>query len=133
MLGEMLLKVGALTEEQLQQVLHAQAIYGGRLGTNLVEMGLVEEEDLARVLNEKMGVPHIDLAALNSVPAEVLSLVPSEMVQRYRVLPVEVKGRKLTLAMEDPSDFGALDDIGFVTGLVVVPRVCSELRLALAL
>jgi hypothetical protein len=133
MLGEMLLKVGALTEAQLQQVLHAQSIYGGRLGTNLVEMGLVEEEDLARVLNEKMGVPHVELADLHSVPGEILSLVPFEMVQRYRVLPVAVKGKKLTLAMEDPSDFSALDDIGFVTGLVVVPRVCSELRLALAL
>lgn len=133
MLGEMLLKVGALSEVQLQQVLNAQTIYGGRLGTNLVEMGLVGEEELARALYEQLGVPHVELAALNSVPREILALVPFEMVVRYRVLPVALTGKKLTLAMEDPSDFQAIEEIGFLTGLVVVPRLCSELRLSLAL
>jgi hypothetical protein len=132
-LGEMLLKVGALTEDQLEQVLNAQAIYGGRLGTNLVEMGFIGEDDLAHALNEKLGIPCVDVALLNSVPAEILAAVPAELIERYRVLPVLLEGKRLTLAMADPSDFKAIDEIGFVTGLVIVPRVCSELRLTMAL
>lgn len=133
LLGEMLLKAGALTQVQLEQVLSAQSIYGGKLGTNLVEMGLIGEEQLARVLNEKLGVPFVDAALLDGISEEVLALVPLEMVQRYHVLPVAKDGKRLTIAMEDPSDFKAIDEIGFVTGLIIVPRVCSELRLNIAL
>ena len=132
-LGEILLHGGALTEAQLEEVLSAQSIYGGRLGTNLVEMGLLSEENLARVLNQKLGVPCVDAASLETVPAALLALIPREMVQRFKVLPVALDGKKLTLAMADPSDFGAIDEIGFYTGLVIVPRVCSELRLSMAL
>jgi len=132
-LGEMLLKVGALTEAHLEQVLNAQAIYGGRLGTNLVEMGLVGEEDLARVLSEQLGVPCVEQHAVDSIPDRLLGLIPLEMVQHYRVLPIALDGKRLTLAMADPSDFKAIEEIGFITGLVVIPRVCSELRLSLAL
>lgn len=133
LLGEMLLKAGYLTESQLEQVLNAQSIYGGRLGTNLVEMGFIGEEELAHVLNEKLGVPAVDPAALNDIPQEVLALVPKGMVERHHVVPVALDGKRLSLAMVDPSDFKAIDEIGFVTGLVVVPKVCSELRLGLAL
>jgi hypothetical protein len=133
LLGEMLLQAGSLTQVQLEQVLSAQSIYGGRLGTNLVEMGLIGEEQLARVLNEKLGVPCVDAALLDGIPEEMLAVVPLEMVQRYHVLPLAKDGKRLTIAMEDPSDFKAIDEIGFVTGLIIVPRVCSELRLNIAL
>jgi hypothetical protein len=133
LLGEMLMQAGALTRAQLEQVLNAQSIYGGRLGTNLVEMGLIGEDQLSRVLNEKMGVPCLDASALNNIPAPIVSLVPLEMAQRYRVMPVALEGKRLTLAMMDPSDFKAIEEIGFVTGLVIMPRVCSELRLNISL
>lgn len=132
-LGEMLLKVGALTEAQLEQVLNAQSIYGGRLGTNLVEMGLVGEEDLARVLSEQLGVPCVEPAGLVSIPEALLCVIPRHLVERYRVLPLSLDGKRLTLATADPSDFKAMEEIGFVTGFIIVPRVCSELRLSLAL
>jgi len=132
-LGEMLLQVGTLTKEQLEQVLSAQSIYGGRIGTNLVEMGLLSEEALGRLLNEKAGVPCIDAASLEQVPPSLIAILPQEMVQRLQVLPVALGGKKLTLAMKDPANFSAIDEVGFFTGLVVVPRVCSELRLAMAL
>jgi hypothetical protein len=131
--GEMLVKIGALTEEQLKQVLAAQSIYGGKFGTNLVEMGFVREEDLAVVLSEKLGAPFVDATELDAIPKQVLDVIPLEMVQRYTVLPVSLDGRRLLLAMADPSDFKAVEEIGFLTGLVIVPRVCSELRLKLAL
>ncbi|QXE90166.1 GspE/PulE/PilB domain-containing protein [Geomonas subterranea] len=132
-LGEMLLKVGALTKAQLDQVLHAQAIYGGRLGTNLVEMGLVAEEELAHVLSEQVGAPCVEPAELSTIPDQVLRLVPFELVQRYRVVPLAIEGKRLTLAMVNPHDFKALEEIGFVTGLVIKPRICPELRLNVAL
>lgn len=132
-LGEMLLKVGALDDSQLEQVLKAQAIYGGRLGTNLVEMGLVEEDQLARVLSDQLGVPCIENDELLAIPASLLELFPPELVARYRVLPIALDGKRLTVAMADPSDFKALDEIAFITGLVIIPRLCSELRLGIAL
>jgi hypothetical protein len=132
-LGEMLLHVGALTEEQLQQVLSAQSAYGGRIGTNLVEMGLLSEDDLGRLLNEKLGVPCVEPASLEQVSPSLIALLPQEMVQRLQVLPVAREGKRLTLAMKDPADFNAIDEVGFFTGLVIVPRVCTELRLSMAL
>jgi len=132
-LGEMLLHIGALTEAQLEAVLSAQSIYGGRLGTNLVEMGLLSEEYLARLLNQKLGVPSVDAESLERVSESLLSLIPQEMARRFKVLPIALDRRRLTLAMADPFDFSAIDELGFFTGLVIVPRVCSELRLSLAL
>ncbi|MBJ6752733.1 GspE/PulE/PilB domain-containing protein [Geomonas anaerohicana] len=132
-LGEMLLKVGALTKAQLDQVLQAQVIYGGRIGTNLVEMGLVTEEELAHVLSEQMGAPCVEPAELSAIPDQVLRLVPLELVKRYRVVPLAVEGKRLSLAMTNPHDFKALDEIGFVTGMVIKPRICPEVRLNLAL
>jgi hypothetical protein len=129
----MLLQVGTLTEEQLEQVLSAQSVYGGRIGTNLVEMGLLSEEHLGRLLNEKLGVPCVEPASLEQVPDLVIAILPQEMVQRLQVLPVALEGKRLTLAMKDPSNFGAIDEVGFFTGLVIVPRVCSERLFYLAL
>lgn len=132
-LGEMLLKVGALTKVQLEQVLKAQVIYGGRIGTNLVEMGLVSEEELAHVLSEQSGAPCVDPSELAELPKDVLKLVPPELVRKYRVLPLALDGKRLSLAMADPHDFAAVEEIGFVTGYVVKPRICTELRLNAAL
>lgn len=132
-LGEMLLKVGALTRGQLEQVLQAQSIYGGRLGTNLVEMGFISEEELAHVLGEQTGTPCVEPAELNDVSKSVLATVPNDLVRRYRVVPIAMEGKRLALAMADPHDFKAAEEIGFVTGLIVRPRICTERRLNAAL
>lgn len=132
-LGEMLLKVGALTKAQLDQVLQAQLSYGGRIGTNLVEMGLVSEDELSHVLSEQMGAPCVEPAELGSIPDQVLRLVPIDLVRRYHVLPLALDGKRLSLAMVNPHDFQALEEIGFVTGMVIKPRICPELRLNVAL
>ncbi|WP_136515147.1 GspE/PulE/PilB domain-containing protein [Geomonas edaphica] len=132
-LGEMLLKVGALTKGQLDQVLKAQVIYGGRIGTNLVEMGLVSEEELAHVLSEQTGAPCVEPFELGELPRDVIKLVPVELVRKYRVVPLALDGKRLSLAMANPHDFNAVEEIGFVTGYVVKPRICTELRLNAAL
>lgn len=132
-LGEMLLKVGTLTRRQLEQVLSAQAVYGGKLGTNLVEMGLVDEEELSYTLSEQMGVPCLEAWQLDDLPNSLLAIVPYDLAERCRVVPVALEGKRLTLAMANPSDFKALEEIAFVTGMVIMPRVCPELRLSFAL
>ncbi|GFO67408.1 general secretion pathway protein GspE [Geomonas limicola] len=132
-LGEMLLQEGALTTTQLEEALSAQSIYGGRIGTNLVEMGLVSEEDLGRLLNQKLGVPCVTASSLESVPPAVIEALSPELAQRFRVVPVALEGRRLMVAMADPADFHAVEELGFATGLVIVPRVCPELRLSVAL
>src|SRR5689334_17883355 len=132
-LGEMMLHAGMLTPAQLEEVLRSQAAFGGRLGTNLVEMGLIEERDLVRLLHEKLGVSCVDASALLRVPESVLSLVPRDLVVKHRVVPVALNHKRLTLAMVDPSDFGAIEEVGFVTGLVIVPCVATELTVSLAL
>ena len=132
-LGEMLLRAGVLNEAQLDQVLHVQAVYGGRLGTNLVEMGLIDEEELVRLLHEILGVPCLGPYVLDHLDEKVIDTIPLDMIRRHHVLPVALDGKRLTLAMADPYDTQAIDEIHFVTGLAVVPRVCSELRLTVAL
>lgn len=132
-LGEMLLQEGALTATQLEEALSAQSIYGGRIGTNLLEMGLVSEDELGRLLNQKLGVPCVTAASLESVPVSVIEALPAELARRFRVVPVAQEGRKLVVAMADPADFQAVEELGFATGFVIVPRVCPELRLSVAL
>lgn len=132
-LGEMLLQEGALTATQLEEALSAQSIYGGRIGTNLLEMGLVSEEELGRLLNQKLGVPCVTAASLESVPVSVIEALPAELARRFRVVPVAQEGRKLMVAMADPADFQAVEELGFATGFVIVPRVCPELSLSVAL
>ncbi|HWI41901.1 MAG TPA: hypothetical protein VNX25_10480 [Verrucomicrobiae bacterium] len=132
-IGEMLLKAGLITAAQLDEALKNQVIFGGRLGTNLIEIGAVKEEDLARVLGEKLGVPYAPPQMLNSVPAEVIRLLPKSIAQQYRVIPFHLEKNRLSLVMADPSDLSAVDEIAFITGFIVRPFVASEVRIALAL
>jgi hypothetical protein len=132
-LGEMLIKAGMITHTQLDEALKGQVIFGGRLGTNLIEMGVIGEEELARVLSEKLRVPCVDPDELMAVPDHLLSLVPRDMVERYKIVPLGVDGRRLRLVMADPSDLPAIDEIAFRTGFVIVPMVAPEIRLFMAL
>lgn len=132
-LGEMLIKAGMITHAQLDEALKGQVIFGGRLGTNLIEMGVIGEEELARVLSEKLRVPRVDPEELMSVPDHLLPLVPRDMVERHKIVPLGVDGRRLRLVMADPSDLPAIDEIAFRTGFVVMPMVAPEIRLFMAL
>ncbi|GFO54075.1 hypothetical protein GMSM_10820 [Geomonas sp. Red276] len=132
-LGELLVSAGKLTPEQVEETLKGQAIFGGRFGTNLVEMGYIDEIELAHFLSRKTGVPEVSPDQLMDVPPQVLKLVPEEMVRKYRVIPVGLNNRKLILAMADPSDFAAIDEISFVTGYIIRPVITPELRLITAL
>lgn len=128
-LGEMLVNENIITPEDLDETLKCQVIFGGRLGTNLIEMGFISEEQLASFLARKAGVPCTTPEQLNHVPADVLSLLPAELVKKYMAIPIALEKKRLTLAMADPTNLPAIDEISFRTGYIVSPLVAPELRL----
>ena len=127
-LGEMLQKAGLITQEQLAEALEAQKKNGGKVGYNLIKLGFVEEDDITRLLSEQYGVPSINLRHF-TVDESVIKLIPSEVAQKYLVLPVNRTGATLTIALADPTNVFAMDDIKFMTGYNVEPVVASELAL----
>src|SRR5258706_2110777 len=127
-LGEMLIKAGILTPQKLQEALEYQKTNGGKLGLNLVKMGYVKEEDLTRILSQQYGVPSIHLAKVE-VDEAVVKLIPSEVAQKYLIMPVSRTGSTLTIAMVDPTNVFAMDDIKFMTGYNVEPVVASEVSI----
>jgi type IV pilus assembly protein PilB len=124
-IGELLLKEKRITPEQLQQALNAQRQNGGKLGRSLVQLGFVKDEEITALLSKQYGVPSIALDQFEVDPA-VLRLVPAETAQKYHVLPLSRAGATLTIAMTDPTNVFAMDDIKFMTGYNVEPVVASE-------
>src|SRR6267142_662869 len=127
-LGEMLIKAGLLTPQKLQEALEYQKTNGGKLGLNLVKLGFVKEEDITRVLSQQYGVPAINLTKVE-VDDTVVKLIPSEVAQKYLIMPVSRTGATLTIAMVDPTNVFAMDDIKFMTGYNVEPVVASEVAI----
>ncbi|HSC78353.1 MAG TPA: type IV-A pilus assembly ATPase PilB [Candidatus Acidoferrales bacterium] len=124
-LGEILIKEKLVTKEQLDQALAHQKKSGGRLGGALVKLGFISDEEITGVLSRQYGVPAINLSYYE-VDGAVVKLVPQETATRYQVVPLSRVGSTLTIAMADPTNVFAMDDIKFMTGLKVEPVVASE-------
>jgi type IV pilus assembly protein PilB len=124
-LGEILIKDSLISQDQLKQALDYQRKNGGRLGTCLVKMGLVNDDDITAVLSRQYGVPSINLKFYEVDPS-VIKLVPQETAIRYQIVPLSRVGSTLTIAMTDPTNVFAMDDIKFMTGFNVEPVVASE-------
>ncbi len=124
-IGELLLKEKRITPEQLQEALNRQKANGGKLGSNLVKLGFVADEEITALLSRQYGVPSITLGEFEIDPA-VIKLIPAETAQKYQVLPLSRSGAMLTIAMTDPTNLFAMDDIKFMTGYNVEPVVASE-------
>jgi type IV pilus assembly protein PilB len=124
-LGEILVRENILTPQQLREALDYQREHGGRLGFNLVKLGLVSDDMVTAVLSRQYGVPSVNLD-LFDVEASVIRLIPREVADKYSVLPLSRVGATLTLAMVDPTNVFAMDDIKFMTGLNIEPVVVSE-------
>jgi type IV pilus assembly protein PilB len=131
-LGETLLKDNLITPQQLKEALDYQRINGGRLASTLVKLGMLSDEEVTAVLSRQYGVPSVNLDLFEVDPTAV-SLVPQETAERYSVLPLSRVGATLTLAMVDPTNVFAIDDIKFMTGLSVEPVVVSETAFQLAI
>ena len=132
-LGDLLVQNKLITQHQLKEALHAQTIFGGKLGTNLVELGYVNEMDLAKLLSTQLGIPCVDAAEFDNIDPDVLKIVPVALVEKHRVMPLELDGKTLRLAMSDPTNFPSIDEISFATGLRVEPLVAPEILLVFAI
>lgn len=132
-LGELLVQNQIITEGQLAEALRSQQMFGGRLGTNLVELGYLSEQALTKFLSAQLKIPAIGTAQLDSVSEEALKLLPRATAERFKVVPVAVSGRKLQIAMADPTDLKAIDDVSFSTGCAVQPLIAPEILITYAL
>ncbi len=124
-LGEILVRENLISPQNLREALEYQREHGGRLGFNLVKLGLVSDDMITAVLSRQYGIPSVNLD-LFQIDETVLRLIPQEVAQKYSVLPLSRVGATLTLAMVDPTNVFAMDDIKFMTGLNVEPVVVAE-------
>src|SRR3954462_12260698 len=124
-IGELLLKEKRITADQLQQALNHQKANGGKLGYNLVKLGIVKDDEITALLSKQYGVPSINLAQFEIDPA-IVKLIPAETAHKYQIVPLSRAGATLTIAMTDPTNVFAMDDIKFMTGYNVEPVVASE-------
>ncbi|PWT91191.1 MAG: type IV-A pilus assembly ATPase PilB [Blastocatellia bacterium] len=124
-LGEILVRENLISPQHLREALDYQREHGGRLGFNLVKLGLVSDEMITAVLSRQYGIPSVNLDLFH-IDQSVLRLIPQEVAQKYSVLPLSRVGATLTLAMVDPTNVFAMDDIKFMTGLNVEPVVVAE-------
>jgi type IV pilus assembly protein PilB len=128
-LGEILIKESLITSEQLQKALEHQKQHGGKLGSSLMKMGFITDDQITGVLSRQYGVPSINLKYYE-VDQAVIKLIPQDTAVRYQIVPLSRVGSTLTIAMTDPTNVFAMDDIKFMTGFNVEPVVASESAIA---
>jgi len=131
-LGELLIRESLLTPAQLQQALDYQREHGGRLGSSLVKLAFLSADEITAILSRQYGIPSINLEYFEADPG-VIRLIPMETALKYQVLPLSRVGSSLTLAMADPANVYAMDDIKFMTGFNIEPVVASEASIAEAI
>jgi len=124
-LGELLVRENLISLQQLQRAQEAQRKQGGRLGFNLTKLGYIEESELTSFLSKQYGVPSINLSEFEIDP-EVIKLVPKEVAEKHQVIPVNRAGASLIVAMADPSNIFAIDDLKFLTGYNIEVVVASD-------
>jgi len=128
----MLVKAQLITDAQLDEVMKIQRREGGKLGSIVVRAGFCSDQDIVSFLGMQYGVPAADLEQWPPIDPSVIALIPRDLAQRHKVLPLQRTGNVLTLAMSDPTDIFAMDDVRFHTGYNVDPVVSSEMGLVRA-
>ncbi|MBI2371502.1 MAG: type IV-A pilus assembly ATPase PilB [Deltaproteobacteria bacterium] len=124
-LGELLVRDRLVTQEQLRAALEEQRMGGGRLGSILIKRGSLSEPQLTSFLSKQYGVPSVNLSEV-AVEASILQLVPPELARKYQLVPLNRVGSTLVVAMTDPSNIFAIDDLKFLTGYNVEVMVAAE-------
>lgn len=124
-LGQLLVKNKVVTEDQLAAAIELQQRDGGRVGSNLVKLNYISEDALVEFLSKQYGVPSVNLAD-NNVDPSLVKFIPHDVAQKYQIFPISKNGATLTIAMIDPSNVFAIDDVKFMTGYNVKPVVASE-------
>jgi len=129
----MLVKAQLITDSQLEEAIKVQRREGGKLGSIVVRQGFCSDQDIVSFLGMQYGVPAADLDQWPAIEAGVIALVPAELANKHKVLPLQRSGNVLTLAMSDPTDIFAMDDVRFHTGYNIDPVVSSEMGLIRAI
>jgi hypothetical protein len=132
-LGEALVKETLITRQQLDQALKRQIQFGGRIGTNLIELRFIEEKELTKFLSRFFKVPAAPFEILDSIPEEVIDSLSKEIVDKYKILPFKKDRNRLHTAMLNPKDIKEIDELRFVTGFDIIPYVITELRFLFAI
>jgi len=132
-LGEALVESGLITKQQLNLALERQVIFGGRLGTNLLELRILNEEELAKFVGAFYKRPFVTNEVIDSIPKDVLNAIPREVIEKYKILPLRREGKKLHVAMLNAKELEEIDELGFITGSQIIPYVIPEMRLLYAL
>src|SRR4029077_7517456 len=131
-LGELLTKASLITQDQLKEALRVQKETSGKLGETLIKLGFVSEEDITECLSQQFGVPSINLDHFE-IDSSVIKLINADVARKYNILPVNKTGATIPIAMADPTNVFAMDDIKFMTGYNVEPVVASELGIKAAI
>ena len=131
-LGDLLIREGLITKEQLEKALQEQKSNGQRLGYNLVKMGFVQETEITKMLARQYRMPAVDLARFEADP-KIIKLVPADVAVKHLVLPLKREGRTLTVAMADPTNLSVIDDLKFITRYDIFPVIAGEYTLRTAL
>ena len=131
-LGDLLLREGLITKEQLDKALQEQKASGTRLGYNLVKLGFVQETEITKMLARQFRMPAVDLSRFEVDP-KIVKMIPAEIALKHLVLPLKKEGRTLTVAMADPTNMGVIDDLKFVTRYDIFPVIAGEYTLRTAI
>lgn len=131
--GSMLVQERIVTEGQLEEALRNQVIFGGKIGTNLIELGYISAERLAAALSKHKGFPPANPAELHSIPADVIALTTADTAKKYQIIPISLDKKRLTVAMADPCNLDVIDKLSFMTGMYINPVIIPELLLIMAL
>jgi hypothetical protein len=132
-IGDALIERDLLTAAQLEQAIKAQLIFGGHLGTCLIELSFVDEKQLGETLGELFGVDYAPFDLLQDVPQSVVEAVPPAVAEKHQVVPVRLDGKTLHVAMIDPKNLSALDELSFATGYRLAPMIAPEIRIVQAM
>src|SRR6185312_11101925 len=124
-IGELLVREGLITSDQLSKALQEQKQNGTRVGYNLVKLGFIPEVELTRMLAKQHRMPAVDLSRFEVDP-KIAKMIPAELAQKHIVIPLKRDGRTLTVAMADPSNLGVLEDLKFITRYDIFPVIAGE-------
>jgi len=132
-IGQILIRKGKITPAQLREALRTQQFFGGYLGSHLINLGFIDEASLGETLSEIYRVPFAPFESIRLARPDVIQKVPSAIAQRYRIIPLQIEGNRIHLAMLNPRDSVAASEVSMTTGLTVAPWVAPEFRIVQAL
>ena len=128
-IGELLVRRGVIDNDQLNRALNAQLVYGGHLGTCLIEQGFISEADLGQALSDIYRVPYAAIEAMNDIPGPVIDCLPRKLIEKHSLVPLRIVSGALHVAMIDPKNIHGLDEAAFVSGLKTSPWIAPEIRI----